>query len=153
MASRGVSHLNALLASVGVAPITDAPLPPTGGTASPPCMGCGRCKAACPTGALEGGGVCLSALTQHKGELTPEEEGLLRAHPYVWGCDLCQTACPYNQSPKLAPLPEFEADYLPSLTLKDLEGLTNRAFKEQFGHRPFAWRGPAVLRRNLKLKQ
>ena len=75
--------------------------------------------------------------------LTPEEEGLLRAHPYVWGCDLCQTACPYNQSPKLAPLPEFEADYLPSLTLKDLEGLTNRAFKEQFGHRPFAWRGPA----------
>ena len=100
--------------------LTDAPLPPTGGTASPPCMGCGRCKAACPTGALEGGGVCLSALTQRKGELTPEEEGLLRAHPYVWGCDLCQTACPYNQSPKLAPLPEFEADYLPSLTLKDL---------------------------------
>ena len=33
-----------------------------------------------------------------------------------------------------------------------VEGLTNRQFRERFGDRAFAWRGPAVLRRNLALQ-
>lgn len=132
--------------------LTDAPLPLEVQPSAPPCMACGKCKAACPTGALEGKGVCLSDLTQKKIALTAEEEALLRAHPYIWGCDICQNVCPYNREPKIAPLPEFEDDYLPSLTLSMLEGLTSREFKEKFGHRAFAWRGAAVLRRNLALK-
>ena len=43
--------------------------------------------------------------------------------------------------------------YLASLSLSDLEGLTNRTFREIYGKRAFAWRGPAVLRRNLTLKK
>lgn len=132
--------------------LTDAPLPLEEQPPAPSCMACGKCKAACPTGALEGKGICLSDLTQRKGALTAEEEALLRTHPYVWGCDICQNVCPYNHFPTIAPLPEFEAEYLPSLTLSMLEGLTNREFKEKFGRRAFAWRGAAVLRRNLKLK-
>ena len=101
---------------------------------------------------------CLSALTQKKGTLTPEEEGLLKAHPLIWGCDCCQLACPYNQEALAAPLPELAGEtralpYLASLSLSDLEGLTNRTFREIYGKRAFAWRGPAVLRRNLTLKK
>ncbi len=132
--------------------LTDAPLPLDEATLAPPCIRCGRCRSACPTRALEGKGVCLSDLTQKKGALTAEEEALLRAHPYAWGCDLCQIACPYNCDPKISPLPEFEADYLPDLMPEMVDGLTNREFKEKFGRRAFAWRGVAVLRRNLELK-
>ena len=37
--------------------------------------------------------------------------------------------------------------------LEDVEGLTNRTFREKYGERAFAWRGPGVLRRNLSLQQ
>lgn len=132
---------------------TDAPVPVPSAVPASGCIGCGACKAACPTRALEGLGPCLSDLTQKKGELTAEETALLKNHPYIWGCDICQTVCPYNQAPRIAPLPEFSEDYLSDLTSDLLEGLTNRGFQERFGHRAFAWRGPAVLRRNLSLKK
>ena len=65
---------------------------------SPTCRRCGACVRACPAGCLpdtkEG---CLSALTQKKGALTPEETAKLAAHSLVWGCDTCQLVCPYNQ--------------------------------------------------------
>ena len=132
--------------------LTDAPIPLEEQAPAGPCMGCRRCIQACPTGALEGKGICLSELTQKKGALTAEEAALLKAHPYVWGCDICQTVCPYNNRGTLSTLPEFTEDRIYSLTSAMLEGLTNRAFKETFGHRAFAWRGMAVLRRNLALK-
>ena len=40
-----------------------------------------------------------------------------------------------------------------TLRLEDVEGLTNRTFREKYGERAFAWRGPGVLRRNLSLQQ
>jgi epoxyqueuosine reductase len=64
------------------------------------CDGCGRCVAACPTGALLAGGtvdcrLCLSYLTiEHAGELPPAQAGLLAGR--IFGCDSCQAACPHN---------------------------------------------------------
>lgn len=136
--------------------LTDAPLkvstfPPAG-----VCISCGKCAAACPTAALEGAVFhrerCLSELTQKKGELTGGEESLLRRHPYIWGCDICQTACPYNQGAETALLSPFLTDLVEHLQLSDVSGLSNRQFKEKYGSRAFSWRGPAVLRRNLQLK-
>ncbi len=140
--------------------LTDLELP-TGPTPSPDCSGCGACIQACPTGALGNAGVnpnrCLSALTQKKGALTQVESDLLADHPLIWGCDCCQLACPYNHAPLVSPLPELigvsgELPYLSSLSQSDLDGLTNRIFRDTFGNRAFAWRGPGVLRRNLSLK-
>ena len=139
--------------------LTDLPLSSAAAPA-PDCPNCGACVRACPTGALGQAGFapdrCLSHLTQRKGDLSPEEEEALRAHPLVWGCDCCQLACPCNQGAEQTYLPEFSGDgdvpYLPSLALSDLEGLSNRTFRAAYGDRAFAWRGPAVLRRNLRLK-
>ena len=137
--------------------LTDAVLELPSHTPSPDCVGCGKCLSACPGGALGEGGVevsrCLSELTQKKGELTGEENDLLKAHPLIWGCDTCQRVCPYNAHPALSPLPEFREGLVDSLTGADLAGLTNRTFREKYGDRAFAWRGPAVLRRNLALKE
>ena len=124
---------------------------------APDCPRCGACRAACPAGAMGEGGPdvsrCLSELTQKKGALTGEEEARLKAHPLIWGCDFCQRACPFNADPALSPLPEFSTDLVDNLENADLEGLTNRTFREKYGGRAFAWRGPSPLRRNLELKR
>ncbi|WP_195278830.1 QueG-associated DUF1730 domain-containing protein [Clostridium sp. J1101437_171009_A5] len=128
------------------------PALPSGG-----CMACGKCLSACPGGALRGDSFdperCLSHLTQKKGALPPEQEALVAAHPLIWGCDVCQLVCPHNAGAVETPLAPFREDRLDSLTSEAVEGLTNRQFREAYGERAFAWRGPAVLRRNLALQK
>ena len=134
--------------------LTDAELELPSRTPSLSCVGCGKCLIACPGGALGEAGVdldrCLSELTQRKGELTAEQGALLKNHSLIWGCDTCQRVCPYNAAPALSPLPEFREGLVDTLEGADLEGLTNRTFREKYGDRAFAWRGPAPLRRNLE---
>lgn len=62
------------------------------------CKTCTACMDACPVGALEEAGVlnatkCISYLTLEYRSDLPENTNL---HGYLAGCDLCQTACPYN---------------------------------------------------------
>ena len=138
--------------------LTDLSLASTGpgeGTLCPP--DCRACQKACPTGALGEDGCdvdrCLSHLSQQKGELDPATAEQLRRSPTVWGCDLCQRACPHNRAAAQTDLPEFREELLCSLTLDDLEGLSNKAFRRQYAQRAFSWRGIAPLRRNLALKE
>lgn len=134
--------------------LTDLDLSQTGPSPGTLCgTHCRACQKACPTGALTDTGCdlskCLSELTQKKGDLSPEAAAQITHSPTVWGCDLCQRACPHNQNAVLTPLPEFREDLLPSLTLEDLEGLSNKAFRRQYAARAFSWRGIAPLKRNL----
>lgn len=63
-----------------------------------PCASCGRCVAACPTGALtgEGGFVREKCLRNHQisGKPVPEEYRPLMGDMML-GCTACQTACPF----------------------------------------------------------
>ena len=136
--------------------LTDLPFDGPGAAPSPGCGNCGRCAAACPGGALREERFdpekCLSHLTQKKGELSPEQAALLSAHPLAWGCDRCQEVCPYNAAPEATELSPFLEDLVENITPAMVEGATNRSFRAQWGERAFAWRGPAVLRRNLALQ-
>lgn len=112
------------------------------------CVGCGKCKSACPTGILRGVGCdCLSAITQKKGELSEGEISMMRKYNTVWGCDVCQSVCPYNSDPKITPLDFFREERITRLDRDFLSGLD----KESFVKRAFAWRGRKTVERNLEL--
>ena len=115
------------------------------------CHACGRCKQHCP---MEDCGGCLSALTQKKGELTPEEETSLLRYGSVWGCDICQEVCPYTLAARksgsiFSPVSYFQEQSIPHLTVELLDSMSD----EEFENRAFAWRGRQTIRRNLLLAE
>ena len=112
------------------------------------CISCYACKTACPTGILRGDGCdCLSAITQRKGELTDTEINMMRKFNTVWGCDLCQSVCPYNKEPKITPITFFREERIPRLTSERLSEMSKAEFQE----RAFAWRGRKTVERNLDI--
>ncbi len=118
------------------------------------CMGCNKCINACPGGALGDSfncDRCLSAITQKKGDLTPWEQELIRKNGMVFGCDICQEVCPHNRDIDFTSISEFSKNRICNISSEDMEGLTNKTFKEKYGDRAFAWRGKAVLERNINI--
>ncbi len=112
------------------------------------CEGCGLCKKACPTGILrDGGGECLSWITQKKGELSKEEQLLMQKYNTAWGCDICQSACPHNKNPKKTPMEFFYRDRIERLTRNIVDAMD----KESFEKRAFAWRGRKTVERNIEI--
>lgn len=109
---------------------------------------------ACPSHCLEGEAhPCISALTQKKGVLTQDETDRLRAHPLIWGCDICQTVCPCNRAVLSGghdtPIAWFREQRIPHLSTSVLDSMSD----EEFQSRAFSWRGRKVLHRNLDLKE
>ena len=107
------------------------------------CLNCGKCIAACPTHALTEDGfqkeLCLSDITQRKGELTPEQRELIKKIGCAWGCDICQTVCPMNRNAKIKPSEIF------------LDGIETTAKTDNISDRAYAWRGEKVIKRNLEI--
>ncbi len=108
------------------------------------CEHCGECMRACPISEI---GECLSAITQKKGELTDKERQYIKKYGSAWGCDICQSACPHNRSPKPTPIRYFWEKRTPRLTSELVDGMDGGEFSE----RAYAWRGRDVLMRNLEM--
>lgn len=107
------------------------------------CGECFRCGDICPTKAIVEPGtldanLCISYLTIENKEGIPLD---LRSKlgNWVYGCDMCQEICPYNQRPPLTPWEEFMPqsgvghylDLLDLLSIKD-----EIEFRGRFLHSP-----------------
>jgi epoxyqueuosine reductase len=97
------------------------------------CGSCTKCIQACPTGALVEPGVldsnrCLSYLTiEYRKEMPVELRPAAGAH--IYGCDICQEVCPYNQpaptssDPAWQPRPGLDAPVLSELSQRSDDAL------------------------------
>lgn len=116
--------LSEIITSLGLEP--DAPVLDQCGT-------CSLCLEACPTGALREPHVldatrCISYLTiELKGAMPEALRGDVGSH--VFGCDICQDVCPYNQSAPHTdalhwlPRPALDAPRLADLWRREDESL------------------------------
>lgn len=129
-------------------------------TVTPPpvlrkCGDCDACIRACPNGALTEAGFdytkCLAYLTQKKGELTEEEHTAIRRNGMAWGCDRCSEVCPHNRGLAVAPIALPPNEILPNLSIEEIEGLSDRQYREKYVDRAFAWKGKATMMRNLHI--
>ncbi|HEV3153001.1 MAG TPA: tRNA epoxyqueuosine(34) reductase QueG [Candidatus Baltobacteraceae bacterium] len=117
------------------------------------CGSCSRCIPACPTGALRGDYTidatrCISDLTQRTDPIPRALRPLIGQ--WVWGCDLCQVACPPNARAKETGTGAFEplARQTAAPDLVRLLNLRSGEFKRTYARSAMGWRGAAVLRRN-----
>jgi epoxyqueuosine reductase len=134
--------------------ITNIPFPPDT-PIEDQCGTCNKCVEMCPTGALVQGGQlnaqrCIAFLTQTKGFIADEFREKIGNRLY--GCDTCQLVCPKNKGKDFHLHPEMEPDpEIAKPKLKPLLHLSNREFKEKFGHLSGAWRGKKPIQRNAIL--
>jgi epoxyqueuosine reductase len=117
------------------------------------CGSCTRCLEACPTGALAepyrlDANRCISYWTiEHRGAVPAAVRP--RLGDWVFGCDLCQEACPWNAAPPPASDPAFELP--PERRELDLAGLLTlgrEAYVERFRGSPLKRAKHEGLRRN-----
>lgn len=116
------------------------------------CGDCRRCIDGCPTQALLGNGEmnaqkCLSYQTQTKNYMPEKYRKSMRR--VIYGCDICQIVCPYNQGIDFHLHEEMEPQYEKvHPKLEPMLTISNKEFKEQFGEMAGSWRGKKPLQRN-----
>jgi epoxyqueuosine reductase len=124
--------------------------------------GCGHCRAclpSCPTGALVAPGVidaprCISYLTiEHQGPIPEPMRSLMGG--WVFGCDLCQEACPINARLAPDPVPVGPASSrrgpVPFPDLIELLSLSDTAFRSRFRSTTVHRSGRERLARNAAI--
>ena len=120
------------------------------------CGSCTKCLEACPTGALVEPGVldsarCLSYLTiEHRGDIPAGYHAAIGAQ--VYGCDICQEVCPYNQpAPVSSDAPWQPRAGLDRPTLASLAARSDDELRALVKGTPMTRAKVDGLRRNLEI--
>ncbi len=127
---------------------------PYGEKVNEACGGCSRCIEACPTGAIVSPKVidsnkCISYLTiENKGEIPEEFKGKMDNR--IYGCDICQEACPWTWKSR----PHNEERFYPNpellnMTMEDWKSLAPKKFSQLFKKSPIKRTKFSGLKRNI----
>ena len=118
------------------------------------CGSCTACIDACPTQALDEyqihAGKCISYLTiEHRGKFPKDQPEL---HSWVYGCDVCQEVCPWNQKfARESDRSEFQPrQEILDRTEDDWKKLTEKKFREIFKGSAVKRTKFAGLKRNIE---
>ena len=131
--------------------VTDVEIEPSG----PLALDCGSCRLcidACPTGALDEPGVldatkCLSYWTQSPQSIPEEYRAALGTQ--VYGCDICQDACPWNRgSEKRRAGESLPEDAEPVVSLLDWLRASDDDLRDRYDRLYVPRNDPRYLRRN-----
>ncbi len=119
----------------------DAPLAGVG------CAECRRCIEACPAGAISENRTidsrrCISALT-----VECDDTQVQALDGWIFGCDVCQSVCPYNRNTPLASNPAIEPIFAP-LSAEKWRSMSSEEFTERLGSTPIKRGGLARLQRH-----
>lgn len=115
---------------------------------------CGSCRACvehCPTGAIREGRTidaarCISCHTiEDAADGAPQD-----LHGWIFGCDCCQSCCPFNLRTPLASHPAFRTPLDPlAFDRERWLQMTEEEFEARFGSTPLTRSGLERIRRNL----
>jgi epoxyqueuosine reductase len=118
------------------------------------CGTCTLCIEACPTDAIRGAGVldstrCLSYLTiERRGPIPDGFLALIGSH--VYGCDVCQEVCPWNQHAPNSTDPAWQPrEAWDNVSILTLEGKTDDELREAMRGSAMRRATVAGLRRNV----
>lgn len=113
------------------------------------CINCNKCAVSCPTKSITERGIiretCLSYISQKKRK-TEDDRELLKSNKIVWGCDICQLVCPYNDNAKISPIPYFANTRNGNIDINFINSLND----EEFNKYAFSYRGKAVIKENIE---
>ena len=115
------------------------------------CARCRNCIESCPTAAIVAPmvidtGRCIAC---HTIEQEPEEGAEL--DNWIFGCERCQSCCPYNEKAFEHRNRAFDPLFDPlSMTPTDWLSLTDEEFEARMGTTPLTRSGIARIRRNVK---
>ncbi|MGH7539379.1 MAG: tRNA epoxyqueuosine(34) reductase QueG [Gemmatimonadota bacterium] len=140
--------------------LTTLELPPDEPFTADRCGTCRRCIEACPTDAIRGpreldARRCISYLTiELRGPIPIELRPLIGDR--VFGCDICQEVCPWNEdapTPEASPFPVEPGRPVPPATMlawaEELLGICEEEFRARYRGSALSRPGRAGLLRNL----
>jgi epoxyqueuosine reductase len=120
------------------------------------CGTCTLCLDACPTRALVAPGVldatrCISYLTiEHRGDIPEELAADVGTH--VFGCDICQEVCPWNQTPPISTDPRWQPrPAWDARSVSDLTVLSDEELDEALKGSAMSRAKRAGIRRNVEI--
>jgi epoxyqueuosine reductase len=132
---------------------------PADSPAADRCGSCTRCIDACPTQAIVAPGkldarLCIAYLTIEKRGPVAEELRPAIGH-HVFGCDICQDVCPWNNKAGNAPptsLPEFQPqEQLYHPDLRRLAQMDEETYRRTFRGSPVKRAKYSGIRRNVAI--
>lgn len=119
------------------------------------CGTCFKCVEACPTGAICDDRTidarkCIAYLTiEHDGPMPEEARG--KTGNLIFGCDICQEACPWNRNILPYTDPELVPECSPGeLTKGAWQTMTGEEFRKFFRSSPVSRTGYDNIKRNIR---
>lgn len=123
------------------------------------CGHCNKCVNACPTNALEtpyvlNASKCLSYHSIERKQTAWDASIEKQVNHYIYGCDICQQVCPYNEKRKLTGVAEFEIkSEILHFTDNDWENISEETFHKVFADSAVKRIGYQKFKENIRLSK